>query len=225
MASSPAASSAAADDLMISHFSPVDLANIPLPPIPPLPPLPPVAAALSAVADDDEADDVSAAVRDNLNDEVQPAVAWGEPDAHFFTEEGVQAIANRLDRQNKKTRLNDKSSLWRGLIAMTEGVAGLEELDGKDYKISPNVVANETLNGALSNALNFGMMPAEEQKEERARYHAADKSPKKCGRTQLTGFIATVLRHLLPGVVRLLSRIHLLHRSLSLDHVRQFGPC
>ena len=75
---------------MISHFSPVDLANIPLPPVPALPPLPPVAAASSAVADADEANYVSVAVRDNLNDEVQHAVAWGELDAHFSRRRGCR---------------------------------------------------------------------------------------------------------------------------------------
>lgn len=120
---------------MISHFSPVELANIPLPHVSPLPPYISTATVPSTVTDTfplgvdgpkqecDGADNMCVATSNIINDGVQPDMAWGEPDAYVFAEEGVQAIANRLDHQNKKTRLTDKASLWHGLVTMTKYVS------------------------------------------------------------------------------------------------------
>lgn len=115
-----------------------------------------------------------------VDDRIIPAKAWGEPDAelHFFEVEGVQSMANYNDRQGKKTRLNNKDSLW---MALKKGTAGNHniQLRGMNSKIPGHVVATQTWGGALTNALNYGMMSFEEQEAERIRAGAASKANKR----------------------------------------------
>ena len=115
----------------------------------------------------------------NVHNGAAPAVSWGEPENYFFDEGGVQSAANFIDHQGKKTRLNDKRSLWGALGDTTQGVEGLT-LRGSSFKIPPHVVATDTWNGALTNALDYGMMSLDEQEVERQRVvETTDKSLKR----------------------------------------------
>ena len=109
--------------------------------------------------------------------DVQPAEAWGEPDVNalYFDADGVQALANIYDSDNKLTRLNNKKSLWN---ALEKGGCN-HSLVGSSYKIPPHVVAATTWNGALTNAVNYGMMSMDEQRVERACYAAASVADKR----------------------------------------------
>ena len=55
----------------------------------------------------------------------------------------------------------------------TSGVEGIS-LKGMEYKIPPHVAVTKTWNWALTNALNYGMMPPADQVVEHACFHVAD---------------------------------------------------
>ena len=94
---------------------------------------------------------------------------------HYFAEDGVQAIANRMEHQNEETRLNNKLSLWGNLTKRTSAVEDVS-LTGANLTIPPHVAATETVNGALTNALKYGMMPLEDEAMECISFHVAENS-------------------------------------------------
>ena len=77
----------------------------------------------------------------------------------------MRAIANAVDFRGRKTRLDDQDSLWRALRKGTHRVEGVSSTGM--HKIPPHVVAVRTWNGALTNAVMYGMMSSEEQADQR----------------------------------------------------------
>lgn len=112
---------------------------------------------------------------DENDDNLQPAVLWEDPGVYLLSAESVQEIANEfLDRENKKTRLNNTPSIWSALKSLQLQMPGFViPMKKNRHKFPPHVLAQKSWDAALTNAIIFAMMTAEEQDIERKRYRKA----------------------------------------------------
>ena len=84
---------------------------------------------------------------------LSPAVAWGEPDEYYVSEEASACIANLSDHQNKKTRLNNKESIGSAMKQLKLGDE--DDTFQLNEKIPPNVVCARSWQGAITNIYYF----------------------------------------------------------------------
>lgn len=135
---------------------------------------------------DSESDEASPPTADNTKESspndiddshISPAVQWEDPGVYLLTAESVQEIANSyIDAENKKTRLNNASSLWSALQHLQLPMPGLNIPTNKKiwYKFPPQVVAQKSWDAALTNAIIYATLSSEEQDVERLRFRKAN---------------------------------------------------
>ena len=82
-------------------------------------------------------------------------MAWGEP-GDYVTKEVAAAVANSLDHQNKKTRLNNKKSIGKAMQQLKLGDE--DDTIALNEKVPLNVLcARSWQEGALTNIVEYSM--------------------------------------------------------------------
>jgi len=78
-------------------------------------------------------------------------------------------MANLIDQDQKKTRLNNKYSLWDAITTGLHKYDHADELRGKQCKTPTHVVATQTWSGEFTYAINFGILTNAQHRKRNTR--------------------------------------------------------
>ena len=118
-------------------------------------------------------------------------MAWGEP-GDYVTKEVAAAVANSLDHQNKKTRLNNKKSIGKAMQQLKLGDE--DDTITLNEKVPLKVLcARSWQEGALTNIVEYSMGTKGERNRERQKY--AIKVPRDIGQVRLLNWTGMQIVH------------------------------